>query len=126
MTHTINIPPLRKALEHVTEHPEEHNQGTWASRTGCGTTGCLAYWIATFAGHKVAWMRPLIGVELACFTTQDKPIGQVAAREAGLSPAQAKQLFNGNNTIDDLWNLASEYTDGEIARPHDSSSPAAS
>lgn len=119
--HTINVPPLRKALEHVTEHPEEHAQGQWVSRATCGTVGCLAYWIVIAAGYEVRWRNATV-VDQTDPAKLGESIRSAATREASLNDFQAEQLFRGTNTIDDLWNLASTFTDGEITRPHDSSS----
>lgn len=121
MTHTINVPPLRKALEHVTEHPEEHDQTIWARRTKCGTTGCLAYWITVYAGYEARW--PNAVTVHTNWTTANEPIRDTAAREVGLTRDQADQLFEMGNTIDNLWTLAEAYTDGEITRPESAGTP---
>ena len=38
----LNIPLIRKTLDFIREHPEKHNQKTWATKTPCGTTMCFA------------------------------------------------------------------------------------
>jgi hypothetical protein len=47
-----NWPLLLLALEHAEKHPDEYNQSSWrGSYEGCGTTRCVAGWIAKFAGY---------------------------------------------------------------------------
>lgn len=46
--HDINVPHLRKTLEHVTDHPEEYDQETW-----CGTKACIAGHAAVLGGWYV-------------------------------------------------------------------------
>lgn len=49
---TLNAPLLRKVLDHIVAHPDEHDQSLWATRrfdqrgNVCGTRYC-------FAGHTV-------------------------------------------------------------------------
>lgn len=124
--HNINVPPLRKALEYVTDHPEEHNQLTWAQRRSCGTTGCLAYHIAVIAGHEARWGDfTWDNAQAAYHVTTGETIKVVAAREIGLDLIQSDLLFAGSNSVDRLWELAAEFTDGEIARePSEGTTPA--
>src|SRR3989337_610111 len=68
---TIDVPLLRKVLEHVTAHRELHVQRFWlvdlaGARTShdwnqvleeegkatCGTAGCLAGWTRLLAGYE--------------------------------------------------------------------------
>lgn len=45
-----NWPLMMLAIEHVIRHPEEYDQSTWRGRGACGTTRCIAGWIAYWAG----------------------------------------------------------------------------
>lgn len=45
-----NWPTMWAALTHIITHPEDHDQTTW--RNECGTTRCVAGWIAYMAGYR--------------------------------------------------------------------------
>lgn len=126
----LNVPLLTKVLEHVTAHPEEWDQSNWAVRRDCGTTYCVAGWTVTMTGHDVDWHEfwnlPL-GVHrsdyadvhsLAGYTDTTSGcrayIPDVAQFELGLSYEQRKRLFKGSNNLDTLWQLADEFSHGEI------------
>lgn len=112
----IDVPLLRKTLEHITAHPEEHQQGVWGERfldTACGTAFCLAGHAVQFAGHEIEWD----GDAVADCVVGGAAIEFVAQRELGLEARQADVLFNAFNTQQDLWRLASEYTHGAIEVP---------
>ena len=114
---TANTQLLRKVLEHVTDHPEEWNQGVWAVRNDCGTAACIAGHTVLMAGHQVEWMEMSSATEKAVDVSGGPTIRQVAAHELGLTRYQEVALFDGGNTLADLWWLAGEMTDGEIAEP---------
>ncbi len=108
----INIPLLRKVLDHITEHPEEWEQDLWAMRRECGTSFCVAGHAAVMAGHQIRWDD---GV--ATHTTEHATIRAVATRELGLTNLQSLRLFNADNTLPELWAYACSFTDGEIQLP---------
>ncbi len=115
---TINVDLMRKTFEYIEAHPEEHDQGTWASHDpDCGTTRCFAgtalhlspeyklnwtidpddgwqeFMGATHIDKSEVWLRP------SC-----------AGRDAlGLSEDQAGDMFYANN-LEDLYVLAEQYT----------------
>lgn len=112
-----NVPLLRKVLEHITAHPEEHNQFTWAlQRPGCGTAFCVAGHAVVMSGRDVAWEPPLRwgGAWMAHETTDGRPIMEVAQELLGLGDCAAFRLFRGKNSLEDIWCIAEEITGGEI------------
>lgn len=112
----IDVPLLRKALEHITAHPEGWNQEHWAQKTACGTAFCLAGHVAVMSGHEPLWER--CGFEWsAAATTDGELIFDVARRHLGLTLHEAQDLFEGGNYLERLWELASLYTQGEITTP---------
>jgi hypothetical protein len=116
---TINVPLLRKTLEHITAHPEEWDQGVWmrqSNRTECGTAGCVAGWALTFAGHELDFESCFFPNE-ALDLIDGRPIETVAQAELGLTEDQANALFSEHNGLTRLWELADDYTNGEIANP---------
>lgn len=114
----VNVPLLRKALEHITEHPEEWDQEVWARPTSCGTACCLAGTAVLLAGHEFAFTGPQEeALGLYWRTTEGEQIEEVAQRELGLSDAYSALLFLPSNTLQTLWRYANELTDGEIEIP---------
>lgn len=127
---TINVPLLRKSLEYLTEHPEEHDQEAWAFRApSCGTTYCLAGHVVRLAGHQIKWQRPdemtveheevasQVREPVLIDGTSETRISAVAAHELGLTAHQADQLFLSCDSVTELWGLAYAYSDGEIQVP---------
>jgi hypothetical protein len=123
--HGVNVPLLRKVLEYITEHREQHRQDIWITqRESCGTAGCLAGWAVVLADLDVDWSTD------GCFGTEylvdGRDIAVVAAELIGVeNPRTLKwadwdeHLFNQNNTLADLWRIANELTDGEIEIPEE-------
>lgn len=112
----VNVDLLRRALEHITAHPAEWDQGSWWNDGGgCGTSGCVAGW-AVHLG------RP--GVVMTAYSvwaiSGDVRLGGIeefATDLLGLTTHQAKALFSGGNNLRRLWELSSEFTDGAIVPP---------
>jgi hypothetical protein len=134
---TIDVELLRKELEHVTAHPDEWDQSRWIVRTSCGTTGCLAGGTALRAGYVPYEVTDVIGQLTWVYVDHDDPVRNddswedwiqvpdlrvlsvqtVARRLLGLTNIQAMDLFAPHNTLEDLWIIASELTDGAIEVP---------
>jgi len=115
----INVPLLRKALEHIDAHPEEHDQRSWMRQTSCGTTMCLAATVAVLAGHEIDWSKSLMTTgDLAHFyaVVDGRTVPEAAQDSLGADDEQAYSLFYGCKNADDLWAAAEEMTDGEIRR----------
>lgn len=118
----VNVPLLRKVLEHITEHPNEHDQTDWATRVeDCGTTMCVGGHAVAMTGYEIVWPSDhrYIG-SATCKKDGDvwgRSIEGAAMEELGLSSDQADQLFNGNNTLQGLWHIASHLTCDEIEVP---------
>lgn len=116
----VNVPLLRKTLEHITAHPEEHSQAAWAQRsyrdqgTLCGTTYCLAGHAVQFAGYDIDWER---GTYTTDYVVDGGSIEHVAQRELGLSDPQVRRMFSVRTSLLGLWALAADYSDGEIEVP---------
>lgn len=134
-TRTINVPLLRKVLEHITAHPEEWDQEVWAKKTtenSCGTACCVAGWTAVFSGHSLVWdegealavRRPddwngLTGFSPTGITADLVHISYLAREELGLDDGAACALFAGGNSLSRLWALAHHFTNGEIEIPEE-------
>jgi hypothetical protein len=125
---TVNVPLLRKGLEHITAHPEEWDQQSWAVQTPCGTQFCLAGHVASMIGHEMRWDVSDCGcgdlsccpAAASCVVSEDDAeatIGDVAGDALGLTYRQRDALFWGGNNLETMWELASHYTNGEIQPP---------
>jgi hypothetical protein len=121
----VNVDALRRELEFVTAEPERWDQSTWVHYVDrsdaepgadwtCGTTACLAGWTALHAGY-----RPHPPYESVVVGPRGTPedVEDLARRLLGLTPGQANLLFDGSNTLRDLWELARALTDGAIEVP---------
>lgn len=120
-----NVPLLKKALEHVTEHPEEHDQESWFSRKWtkgdwCGTTACLAGTIAWMEGWTPIFPKGNSRTTSECQRgDKQEQVDLVALHALGAQTQGARLLFGANNTLPQLWGLANELTDGEIEVPRE-------
>ena len=128
----IDAPILRKALEHITAHPEEWDQNQWAARdTLCGTSCCLAGTIAVQQGYKFVFEKGKSSTTYASKDGLSAYIPHVAAAELlGCQVASfacdavaeypaVRQMFDGANGLPELWRMANRLTDGEIEIPEE-------
>jgi hypothetical protein len=125
----INVPLLRKSLEHITAHPEQWEQHSWAVQTeSCGTQFCLAGWAVSLAGHDIEWGEPdEFGERFADgvigeYDSLGNPesVENVARRELGFTANnRGGYMFFGSNTLGNLWHLANTLTCGEIDVPEE-------
>lgn len=132
---------LFNTLVWLTAHPDKHNQGVYIkvnqvvfdtraeaeAAWNCGTAACLA-------GHAVIYdgWRPRVVEHLPCFA-DEKPsfwlsdvfvtkgddeqmysVDEVANQLFGLNDEEGEYLYDERNTIDDLWRIAEELSDGRI------------
>lgn len=104
-----NWPLVMLVLEHVIKHPAEYSQSTWGKRTGCGTTRCIAGWLAHFAGyrdHTEQFPSDLI------FAVEDAKGNEVSIERAALRSMELDPEVYGRIPLtrdgedDDLWEEA--------------------
>jgi len=113
----VNVPLLRKALEHITAHPEEWDQTQWAQQTSCGTACCVAGHVALMTGHEIDFGRVDVYSEMVTHTTTGRYIEDVARYELGLTSDQSRILFDEMNRLPTLWAYAKHLSNGEITAP---------
>lgn len=115
-----NVPLLTKTLDHVENHPEELDSRIWL----CGTIGCFAGHASLIDGGQSVGTE--YGGDLLHAVPDDDPadvmlidgawvvsVRNRARRILGLSRADAKRLFKGSNTLDDLRRIVGELCEGE-------------
>lgn len=112
----IDVPRLRKALEHITAHPEEWKQDSWALRRSCGTAYCLAGTIVVQSDAQLTWEEDE-GYFTANRLTTGETIVNYARTLLNVGWGEVDNLFNGENSLRELYTLANEYTNGEIDIP---------
>lgn len=126
----LNVAALQEALDYVTDHPERWRQNTWIHRSWYGTTGCLAGNVVLNAGYRPSYLDVNDDHTSWVEVSTDDPDGvlslwhhvhvaavsDVARRLLGLSGSQAFRLFRSFNTLDDLWQLAGEFSNGTVRR----------
>lgn len=123
-SHTVNVPLLRKILEHITAHPEEWHQEWWAIKTSessCGTACCVAGWAAFLGGYSFRWghLQDNDKASVNVGGKAGKTIPEIARKLLGLNQDQGTELFYSGNTLKDLWADAHEFTNGEIEIPEE-------
>lgn len=118
----VNVVRLREQLEFVTRNSKHHKQGVWLERTGksaCGTFGCLAGWTAyNYAFDRL--VPTVITHSGGCLIEYNPPDGDwyaLGAELLDLDLDTAESLFDSDNTLWDLWNIANIITDGAIEIP---------
>lgn len=125
-----NIEKLEAVLDYIRTHPEEHDQGTWAAKTDCGTAMCFAGTAVMLAGYEFVWDCGIDGTFSAhlcrvppghpdelCRWGQDElaEIPKVAQRELGLTNDQKNWLFFHSDTLDDLEAAVKDITNEQGA-----------
>lgn len=99
-----NIELLEKTMQYIKDHPEQHNQELW-----CGTAQCFAGWAACLSGKYdlTKWQHG----ELA-FLDNYHP-SDVGRHVLGLNYADARELFQATNTVNELELMVKDLCNGE-------------
>lgn len=101
-----NYPLLRKTMETIDADPESHDQGSWGTQKGCGTTMCFAGHAAFLSGAVLIWEKSDTEIMYAdeCMTPEGgrQEIEIYAARQLGLDSREVADLFYDAETIEDL------------------------
>jgi len=113
----VNVPLLQKVLDHITAHPEEWRQSDWASKSACGTAYCVAGHAVVMSGYTASFSSKNWATGFCVKDGRRGHIDTVAREVLGLDLWQAQDLFHGRNTMQEIWDIATEITDGEIVVP---------
>lgn len=102
----VNIKALDAALAAIDKDPKSWEQNSWAEKTACGTTYCLAGHIAVQSGAQIDWQHVgLDGRETATSAFVDgewQSIRGVAQQILGVSEEQQEVLFSAYRERDEL------------------------
>lgn len=119
----INVELMQETLDYIAAHPEEHDQGDWAQRTGCKTTRCMAGTVVHLApGYKLLWHREQDGKYDYTSTAVDNSgrthsVPDLAEELLGVNHQQANDLFYNSGTLNDLYARAEEITHLDMRLP---------
>ncbi len=128
---------LVRELRDITLHPEKHDQATWIEAeknpelnpiSACGTTGCLAGNAVLNSGAKLVWSavekyddRQGRWVPSGRFKAADcvvdgslMSVSRRARELFGLSGSEADRMFDPDNSIQRLWELAIDFSEGMV------------
>lgn len=125
----VNVEVLEQELKFITRNPKHHRQGTWFDEVpdnACQTAGCLAGWTAIHhakdeleSKQVVRWLgdKQITFLE---YEPKDVSWTRLGMQLLGIEDMDtADELFNGDNTLWDLWNIASMITNGAIQIPEE-------
>ena len=116
MMMTPDLPLLRKVIDHITAHPEQHDQKFWLKTTECGTVACVAGWTCLLNGDEPD-ERVAYGNHTASVIPADAPnpdarsiaysssVPERAKELLGLTPKEADALFDEDATFNDVLSV---------------------
>jgi len=123
----IDVDRLRALLEHLTEHPEMHDQREWAIHTQrgnrpCMTAHCAAGWtVALDDRYSIVWHPSddvtSFGTHAITPSGTTQVIRYIAQELLGFESWQAATFFCASNSLHDLWGYANTWTNGAIRIP---------
>lgn len=114
---TVNVELLEQVMQHITDHPEQHNQNFWVDE--CGTAGCFAGWAALLSGWRVGPAWNFNGPMISPDTLVEKDVCGVARDLLNLDAYDAQTLFCATNTRPMLALMVKDLANGETLRDSD-------
>ncbi|QJY46695.1 hypothetical protein [Pseudonocardia broussonetiae] len=112
----VNEDLLRRVLDHITTHPDQHSQDWWARRTDCGTVACIAGHTVLLTGHTIDFETPDEYGNHGTKLIDRRRVEDVAAELLGLNAEQAWRLFHDAVDLQACWAAARSITGGRIQR----------
>lgn len=105
MAMTRNVELLEATMQHILDHPKEHDQATFVNT--CGTAACFAGRAALLSGWTVAQITWA-------------PMWSSGAELLGLTFTETWTLFKGDNTIPMLELMVKDLVNGDkLRRPNE-------
>lgn len=112
-----NWPLLLLVIEHVIKHPDEYDQVSYRNRyASCGTTRCIAGWLAYFAGWRDTDENPRDS-QFGYFTVENRQGRIVSIERAALEALELDpEQFSGEYEHEDFAALlfSGELTFSEV------------
>lgn len=119
---TVNVDLLQRALNYITEHPDELDQSMWVVQWKDGrTTKCLAGHIVSLAS-EANWGHKYYVETKDCteyFYWEDVPISEKACELIGIEAYGPLMyiLFDETNSLKQLWHWAHYISGGGVHIP---------
>lgn len=112
---SVNLPLLRRVLDHITTHSDQHDQYWWAEVRQCGTVMCIAGHTCVLQGHRIDFTPEADGAHL----TDGRRVEDVAAELLGLDLDQSLRLFRSATDLQEAWAAARYITADNVGRMPD-------
>ena len=112
---TFNTELAERVLTRIKDKPETWDQSAWAITSDvCGTAYCFAGHALAELGYKMicdasAPDGQLYASDAVAPNGRQVSIEEMARKKLGLTWDQASQLFNGDNSLDDLEKMVKHY-----------------
>jgi hypothetical protein len=117
-----NVELLEKTMQHILDHPEEHDQKYWFTQTECGTAACFAGWACLLSGYEVDRTQTM-GSGHDRFEYVVSESGNFAGHRArdilGLTETEASILFDSYNSREALQLMVKDLVNGDEMRQPD-------
>lgn len=131
----FNVELAQRIHDQITQHPDQHDQGTWCSLPGvdatdavgadnmCGTTACVAGWAMLFSGYKfrrgvsISYGVPVLATQVLAPTGPNMGVwvdearvqmSTTGAELLGLNADDAYNLFCGTLAADNPEEAAAD------------------
>lgn len=103
-------------LAQVELEPERYTQNTWArapqngrpKASSCNTSFCIAGWTTALSGVKLEWTQTLDGNWTSDTTDDNESVSSRAQELLDLNSDDARALFDGSNTLGNVYEHAAE------------------
>ena len=116
-----DIQELRLIVKEIRANPANWTQKWWGWRGRCGTSYCIAGHAVERAGYPMIWEPMVTGYRAGYCRMErgDRPIGEVAQQLLDLTAGQARLLFAGSNTLEDIEALIGQWEAEQLAAESD-------
>lgn len=110
-----NVELLERVMQHITDHPEQHDQVAWLNE--CGTAACFAGWACLLSGWQpVVTYNPDDTRVMSPDTLTEDFVSDRAGKLLGLTHREMNYLFHGANTRDVLQRMVKDLVNGDKLR----------
>jgi hypothetical protein len=103
-------------MQYIEDHPEEHNQGMWFTKTACGTAACFAGTACILSGMKPDFsVREHNYGNISYYVQEDRArwVKPIATDLLGISEEDSEVLFHAHNTVEELKLYVKDLLNGE-------------
>ena len=120
----VNVELFQAVVDAIHNDPKSHDQTTWARKTDCGTSYCVAGWTVVLGGDSIDWESVCsceicvsFGVTAVTCTDPSGRTHTIYDRAMELLGIDNDDLFDGGNSVHDIHCHVKELTNGEVVGP---------